>query len=53
MNWIVDEFGVVMPEMLCVFWKFVMFAAVGAFDLFAKKAVSALAYAVSPAIVLS
>ena len=41
-----------MPEMLCVFWKLVMFAAVGAFDFLAKKAVSALAYAVSPAIVL-
>ena len=40
-----------MPEMLCVFWKLVMFAAVGAFDFFEKKAVSALAYAVSPAIV--
>ena len=42
-----------MPEMVCVFWKFAMFAAVGAFDLLAKYAVSALAYAVSPAIVLS
>ena len=35
-NWIVDEFGVVMPEMLFVFWKFAMFAAVGAFAFFAK-----------------
>ena len=35
-NWIVDEFGVAMPEMLCVFWKLVMFAAVGGCDLFVK-----------------
>ena len=35
-NWIVDELGVVMPEMLCVFWKLAMFAAVGAFDFFEK-----------------
>ena len=41
-NWIVVEFGVVIPEMLWVFWKFAMFAAVGVFDLTAKYAVSAL-----------
>ena len=37
-----------MPEMVCVFWKFAMFAAVGACDLFAKYAVSALQYALQP-----
>jgi hypothetical protein len=35
-NWIVVEFGAVIPEMLLEFWKFAMFAAVGAFDFFAK-----------------
>ena len=50
-NEIVDEFGVAIPEMLCVFWKLAMFAAVGACDLVAKYAVSALAYALSPEIV--
>jgi hypothetical protein len=28
-NWMVDEFGVVIPVMLCVFWKFANCAAVG------------------------
>src|SRR5262252_1937264 len=28
-NTSVEEFGVEIPEMLCVFWKFVMLAAVG------------------------
>ena len=28
-NWIVNGFGVAMPLIACVFWKFVMFAAVG------------------------
>jgi len=41
-NWIVIEFGVVIPEMLCVFWKFAMLAAVAAFDLTAKYAASEL-----------
>ena len=38
--------------MLFEFWKFAMFAAVGACDLLAKYAVSALQYEVRPAIVL-
>ncbi len=41
-NTIVDELGVEMPEMLCVFWNLVMLAAVGALDFLAKNAVSAL-----------
>ena len=28
-NWIVEEFGVVIPEMVCVFWNFANCAAVG------------------------
>ena len=45
-NWIVDEFGVEMPAMVCEFWKAAMFAAVGACVLaFAKYAVSSLSYA--------
>ncbi len=52
-NWIVDESGVEMPAMLCVFWKAAMFAAVGACVLaFAKYAVSASSYAWRPLIVL-
>ena len=52
-NWIVDEFGVEMPAMLCVFWKFAMFAAVGGCALaLAKYAVSSLSYACMPLIVL-
>ncbi len=42
LNRSVEEFGVVMPEMAWVFWKFAMFAAVGLFDFLAKNAVSAL-----------
>ena len=52
-NWIVDEFGVEIPAIVCEFWKAAMFAAVGACVLaFAKYAVSAVSYAASPLIVL-
>ena len=52
-NWIVDEFGVEMPAMVCEFWKAAMFAAVGACVFaFAKYAVSSLSYACRPLIVL-
>ena len=50
-NWIVDEFGVVMPEMVCVFWKFANCAAVG-FLIFAKNVVSWSQYDARPAMVL-
>jgi hypothetical protein len=52
-NCSVSELGVEMPEMVWLFWKLAMFAAVGALDFFAKNAASALQYDVSPAIVLS
>src|SRR5262249_11440044 len=42
-NWIVDEFGVVMPEMVCVFWNCANCAAVGLL-IFAKWLVSAVQY---------
>ncbi len=51
LNTSVEEFGALRPEMLCEFWKFAMFAAVGLFDFLAKNAVSASQYWVSPAMV--
>src|SRR5215470_6734853 len=52
LNTIVVGFGVSMPLMLCVFWKFAMFAAVGGcFLAFAKYAVSAAQYCFRPTIV--
>src|SRR6516162_2685051 len=47
----VEEYGAVIPEIECVFWKLAMFCAVGLFALFAKNFVSALKYSDIPAIV--
>ena len=51
MNRSVDGFTATIPEMLCEFWKFAMLVALGACVLFAKYAVSASQYCLSPAIV--
>src|SRR5215469_6953945 len=49
---IVVGFGVLMPEMVCEFWKFAMFAAVGGcFLAFAKYAASCAQYCLRPTIV--
>ena len=48
----VEEFIAVIPEMVCVFWKPAMFAAVCAFFLLVKNVVSALQYVCRPAMVL-
>jgi hypothetical protein len=51
-NCSVSELIALMPEIVCVFWKFAMFAAVGGCTLaFAKYAVSAVSYCCRPAIV--